>query len=146
MKVITSWKSKLLLESQAGNNKFSMDAKPPLSSDSAATPKELLLGAVSGCSAMDVVGYLKKHKQEWTDFEVEASAELTKGYPAIFENIELLFKINGAVNATLFVESIRLSQTKYCGVSAMIYKTCPIRWKAMVNGEIQAEGEADFGL
>ena len=40
-----------------------MDADPPMGDDSAAGPKEALLAALAGCTAMDVASLLRKKRQ-----------------------------------------------------------------------------------
>ena len=42
---------------------ISMDADPPMGDDSAAGPKEALLAALAGCTAMDVASLLRKKRQ-----------------------------------------------------------------------------------
>jgi len=43
------------------------------------------------------------------------------------------------------LEAVRLSQTKYCGVSSMLSKAFPIRWELLVNGTSVGRGQAEFG-
>ncbi len=129
----------------SGAHQVTMDAKPPFGDDSAMTPKHLLLAGIAGCTAMDVVALLKKHKQTFESFEVGVDGKLTEGvFPAVFSQINLLFKMKGAVDKSHLLESIKLSQTKFCGVTAMVSKSVPIAYIVELNGDKIGSGVADF--
>lgn len=145
MKVHSTWVEKMKFTAQADQHQIEMDAKAPLGGDSALTPKQLLLAGVSGCTAMDVVALLRKFKQPLESFHIEADAPLTEGIqPAVFKEIKLTFKLTGEVMAEKVLEAVRLSQTKYCGVSAMVFKTVPISYTVELNGSLIGSGKADF--
>jgi putative redox protein len=130
---------------EANGHQVSMDAKSPIGNDSAMTPKHLLLAGICGCTSMDVAALLKKHKQPLEALEVFAEADMTEGVqPAVFKEVKLNFKVSGQVDAEKLIESVRLSQTKYCGVSAMVSATVPISYTIELNGAIIATGRADF--
>jgi putative redox protein len=137
-------KEKMVFESILGSHKITMDAKPPFGADSAPTPKQLLQAAISGCTAMDVVSLLKKHKQTFASLEIDSEASLTDGHPSVFKEVVLTYKITGDVHIDIAKEAVHLSLTKYCSVSAMISKACPILYKIELNGTLVAEGQAQF--
>jgi len=88
---------------------------------------------------------LKKHKQPFDSFEVEVDITTSTGRtPAIFTDAVLTFSTTGSIDKDIFLESIKLSQTKYCGVSEMLLKAFPIRYVAILNGSQVGEGRADF--
>ena len=145
MKLNCHWNEKMKFTAHADNHQVEMDTKPPIGGDTALTPKQLLLAGICGCTAMDVVALLKKHKQNIESFEVEADAASTEGvYPAIFKEVKLVFKLKGQLDAKRVLESVTLSQTQYCGVSAMVSKTVPISYQVELNGENIGTGIADF--
>lgn len=130
---------------EAGAHKVVMDTKPPLGDDAALTPKQLLLAGICGCTGMDVVALLKKYKQPLETFSVDADAAMTEGvYPAVFREVRLTFKFNGALDPAKVLEAVTLSQTKYCGVSAMVVKAVPISYTVELNGQNIGSGKADF--
>jgi putative redox protein len=90
-------------------------------------PKTLLLTALGGCTAMDVVSILKKMQVDLAGFEVQASGELTEDHPKVLKSIHLKYVFKGS-NLPLdkLQRAVALSQDKYCGVSAMLAKACPI--------------------
>jgi putative redox protein len=145
MKAVTTWKEKMLFSGETGGNTIAMDAKAPIGTGTAVTPKELLGFAVSGCTAMDVVSLLRKYREPLEALSVDVDAPIREGsQPAVFSEMNLVFKIQGALNPEKVLEAVRLSQTKYCGVSAMLAKAFPIRYKVILNGQEIGSGMADF--
>jgi putative redox protein len=145
MKLKCKWMNSMKFMAEADGHQVAMDAKSPIGEDSAMTPKHLLLAGISGCTAMDVAALLKKYKQSFESLEVDADADLSTGvFPAVFTEVRLIFKVNVNVEAARFLEAVKLSQTKYCGVTAMVSKSVPITYSVELNGEGIGSGVADF--
>jgi putative redox protein len=143
MKTNTVWKSNMSFTGECGDNSIPMDAKPPLGKAEGMTPKEMVAIGLSGCTAMDVIALLKKHKQEVKHFNVEAEVtKSTGGYPEVFTHILLTFNAEGNIEKEKLIEGVTLSQTKYCGVSAMLAKAFPIDYRVILNGEEIGTGKA----
>jgi putative redox protein len=90
------------------------------------TPMELVLIALCGCTASDVVGILRKKREPFTSLEVSAEGERAKGYPAVYTEIKLKYRVGGKVAQKAMEDAVRLSKEKYCSVSAMLQKTAKI--------------------
>jgi len=145
MQTRTTWTEKLKFRAESDGNSVELDAKSPVGSGMGLTPKELLAIAVSGCTGMDVVALMRKYKQPLESFEVLADATVTEGvYPAVFNKIDLTFFLKGKLDKEKVIEAVRLSQTKFCGVSAMVVKAVPIHYKIILNDEEISTGEAAF--
>ena len=96
-------------------------------SDAGIRPKELLLLSLAGCTASDVVSILQKKRVKLDDFEINISAEMTEEHPKVFTKIDLEYVFYGDNIAEKDVErAIELSETKYCGVTAMLEKSLEI--------------------
>ena len=93
------------------------------------TPMELVLIALCGCTASDVVGILRKKREPFTTLEVTAEGERAEGYPAVYREIKLKYRVGGKVSKKAMEDAVRLSKEKYCSVSAMIEKTAKIRFE-----------------
>jgi putative redox protein len=91
------------------------------------TPMELVLIALCGCTASDVVGILKKKREPFTSLEVSAEGERVQGYPAVYTEIKLKYRVGGNISAKAMEDAVRLSKDKYCSVSAMLEKTAKIQ-------------------
>ncbi len=87
------------------------------------SPMELVLIALCGCTASDVVGILRKKREPFTGLEVRAAGERADGYPAIFNSIHLHYAVHGEVSKKAMEDAVRLSKEKYCSVSAMLEKS-----------------------
>ncbi|MGZ3771173.1 MAG: OsmC family protein, partial [Bdellovibrio sp.] len=71
MKALVNWKEGMEFTTECDGNIVTMDSKPPLGHKKGMTPKELVAAGIGGCTAMDVVALLKKHKQSYESFQVE---------------------------------------------------------------------------
>ena len=96
-------------------------------SDAGIRPKELLLLSLAGCTASDVVSILQKKRVKLDDFEINISAEMTEQHPKVYSKIDLEYVFYGKDIKTKDVErAIELSQTTYCGVTAIFEKAMKI--------------------
>ncbi|HEX8352411.1 MAG TPA: OsmC family protein [Pyrinomonadaceae bacterium] len=88
---------------------------------SAATPMELLLVALGGCTAVDVVSILKKKRQKVSDYRVEVRGERRDEHPRAFTRIEVRHLVRGrGVSEAAVAAAVELSETKYCSVAATL--------------------------
>ncbi|HEY4841362.1 MAG TPA: OsmC family protein [Terriglobales bacterium] len=92
------------------------------------SPMELVLIALCGCTASDVVGILRKKREPFTGLEVRAAGERADGYPAVYTSIHLTYVVRGEVSKKSMEDAVRLSKEKYCSVSAMLEKTAKITY------------------
>ena len=96
-------------------------------SDAGIRPKELLLLSLAGCTASDVVSILQKKRVKLDDFEINISADMTEEHPKVYSKIDLEYVVYGKDIKTKDVErAIELSQTTYCGVTAIFEKAMKI--------------------
>jgi putative redox protein len=96
---------------------------------SANSPMELVLIALCGCTASDVVGILRKKREPFTSLEVTANGERAQGYPAVYTDIKLTYRVGGKVSPKAMADAVRLSKEKYCSVSAMLEKSAKITFE-----------------
>ena len=88
---------------------------------SAATPMELLLVALGGCTAVDVVSILKKKRERVTDYRVEVRGTRREEHPRAFTRLEVRHVVTGrGVSERAVAQAIELSETKYCSVAATL--------------------------
>ena len=116
-------------------NKLMMDASEEIGGqNSGFRPMQLLLAAVGGCSAIDIINILKKQKQiiEHFDVEVEGEREKIEDY-SLFKTICLHFKVKGNVDYDRVEKAIQLSLNKYCSVSKTLEPTATITYKLTLN-------------
>jgi len=111
------------------NNWVMMDGPEDyFGSNAAIRPKEMLLLSLGGCTASDVVAILQKKRVNFSNLEVNISAEETEQHPKVYKTIFLEYVIYGKdVKAKDVERAIELSQTKYCGVTEMLRESVDIK-------------------
>jgi putative redox protein len=91
-----------------------------VSGDSGSRPTELVITALGGCTAMDVVSILRKKRQDVTRLDVHVATERA-AYPQIFTDIDMLIEVEGPrVSVASVRQAIELTARKYCSVGAML--------------------------
>jgi putative redox protein len=83
------------------------------------SPMQLLLQALAGCTAMDVISILRKKRQDVTGFHVNVTGDRVDEHPRYYHTIEMEFIVRGRnIDPAAVERSIELSSTKYCSASA----------------------------
>lgn len=96
-------------------------------SSSGVRPKELILLALGGCTASDVISILSKKRIKLDGFEMNISAEVVEQHPQVFTDINLEYLFYGNEVQEKDVErAIDLSINTYCSVTAMLIKSVNI--------------------
>ena len=90
---------------------------------------ELVLIGLCTCTATDVVSILRKKREPFARVEVRAEAERAKQPPTVYESIHLIYRVEGEVTRKAVEDAVRLSEEKYCSVSAMLQKTAKISFE-----------------
>lgn len=91
------------------------------------SPMQLLLAGIGGCSAIDVIGILKKQRQDLQGLRVEVDGDRQKKETySEFATIHLKFILTGDLDEKKVERAINLSLDKYCSVSKALEKTSEI--------------------
>src|SRR5258705_1536660 len=80
------------------------------------SPVELVLIALCGCTASDVVGILRKKREPFTGLEVLAKGERATEHPTVYTEIHLTYRVRGQVSQKAMEDAVRLSKEKDCSV------------------------------
>ena len=90
-------------------------------------PKLLMMVALAGCTAMDVISILRKKRQDVTGFEVKLDAKQADEHPHIFTDIHVKYIVRGRNLKPQAIErAIELSETRYCPAHAMLSKAATV--------------------
>jgi putative redox protein len=123
--------------SNDNGNTISIDASPSIGGNcKGMRPMQLLLAALGGCSAIDIVSILRKQKQEIDFFEIEVNGEreeIPKEGVSLFKTIEVHFILKGNIDVIKAERAIKLSMEKYCSVAKTLEPTAIINYKVSVN-------------
>jgi len=97
------------------------------------SPGRLLLMALAGCTAIDVVDILKKSRQKLTALEIQSRGIQESNHPRYYKEIHLKYILRGKdLVESRVARAIQLSEEKYCSVGA----TLKGRAKIMTSYEI----------
>ncbi len=102
--------------------------------NTAAGPMELVLVGLCACTATDVVSILRKKREPFSGIHVRAEAERATEAPTVYKSIKLIYTIAGHVSRKAAEDAVRLSEEKYCGVSAMLKCTAQITTEIHISG------------
>ncbi len=81
-------------------------------------PMQMLLMGLGGCSAIDIVSILKKQRQEVEGFRMIVEGEREAGKePSLWENVSIIFELNGNIDPSKARRACELSMEKYCSVA-----------------------------
>jgi putative redox protein len=90
-------------------------------SNAGSSPKELLLMALGGCTAMDVIPILARKRAPVSHIEIHLTANTAEEHPQVYTDINIEYVVYGnGVDPADVERAIELSTTKYCSVSAML--------------------------
>ncbi len=93
-----------------------------------ARPMEVLLAALGGCSAIDVVTILAKKRQTVDDVTVTLEGERAPGTPSVFARIHVHFTVRGPSDPQAVARAVSLSMDKYCSVARVLERTATISY------------------
>lgn len=121
--VSTKWLEDMSFESEIDGHKIVVDAKPEVGGkDRGPRPKQLMLAALGGCTAMDVVSILKKMRVEIKGLDVKVEGELSEDHPKRFLKMHVIYELEGEnIPLDKVKKAVSLSEERYCGVNA-VYK------------------------
>ena len=102
--------------------------------NTAAGPMEMVLMGLCACTATDVVSILRRKREPFVGVHVHAEAERASEPPTVYKAIKLIYTVSGQVSRKSVEDAVRLSEEKYCGVSAMLKCTAKIVTEVHLSG------------
>ena len=125
MKAKISWdgEARFVAETESHHTVL-MDGPPEHGGkNSGPRPMEMMLMALGGCAAFDVVHILKKGRQSIVSCDAQVEAVRSDEVPAVFTKIHLHFKVSGGnIKENIVRNAVKLSAEKYCSASIMLSK------------------------
>src|SRR4030095_5044071 len=118
-KATVKWLEGLKLEGTTDNGKtVFMDSGE---NAAAASPAQLLLQSLAGCTMMDCASIIMKSRKNLEKFWVDIEAEEAETHPKVFKSIHLTYNFIGeGLDDSTVDRAIKLSEEKYCRVHAML--------------------------
>ena len=100
-------------------NKVQLDASPDIGgTNQGMRPMQMLLAAMGGCSAIDLISILKKQKQQLRDIKVTVSGEREpNATPSLYTEVHAHFRLFGTIDKDKAEKAVSLAVDKYCSVA-----------------------------
>lgn len=110
-------------ENESGNT-VHLDASPDIGgTNQGMRPMQMLLAAMGGCSAIDIINILKKQRQDLQDLKITVKGEREPGaVPSLYQTVHAHFRFYGNLDPDKVEKAINLSIEKYCSVSRTLEK------------------------
>jgi putative redox protein len=101
----------------------------------AASPMSIMLQSLGACTFMDVISILRKKHKTINSMKIEIEADRANEHPKVFTNAHLKYiLISPDTSIDDFNTAIKLSEDKYCSVSAMFQRSgCEVTWEGIVQ-------------
>jgi putative redox protein len=97
-------------------------------------PAELMLVALGGCTAYDVVNILTKKRKKLTGLEVSISSEQESDPPWTYRKIHMVYALRGkGLDEKSVADAIELSKNKYCSVGATLAAAAKITYEFTIE-------------
>ena len=116
-----------------------LDAKEDVGGTSAGPqPPRLLLLALAGCTAMDVISILRKKRQQVSGLTVAVQGKRAEQHPKIYTHIEVFYRVRGnTIDPRAVERAIELSNTRYCPVIATLSKVAVVTTRYEIEEETE---------
>ncbi len=132
MQVNLSWQGKLALQAKTElGHKILLDTKPDAGGEGkGSSPMELVLVALGGCTAMDIIVIMRKKRVELQGLSIQVDGERASEHPKYFTKINVEYHFEGKdLKEEDVKQAIELSRDKYCSVSAMLKEKAEISYR-----------------
>ncbi len=135
MHATLEWQGRMAFTATDGDgHTLRLDAAPAVGGENSGfRPKQLLLDALGGCTAMDVISILTKMGQIPDRLRVEVTAEEVADHPKELHTFHLRYEVQGTLAADKLRRAVELSQQRYCPVSAMFGRFTTVTYTILLN-------------
>ena len=130
-----NWLENMAFETEVNGIKLTVDADSEVGGENRGPrPKPLMLVALAGCTAMDVISILKKMRVFPEGFNVKVDGDLTEEQPKHFTKMHSTYEFKGKdLPMDKIEKAIDLSQERYCGVSYNYKEAFEVSFEIKIN-------------
>lgn len=91
------------------------------SAQAGASPSEMLLLALAGCSGYDVVEIMEKKRKPLSSLDIVVEGERDENPPWPYRRIHITYLVSGeGITEKAVQQAVQLSTEKYCSVAATV--------------------------
>jgi putative redox protein len=128
------WTGGMAFEADVAGFKIGIDSDPEFGGQNKGPkPKPLMMVALAGCTAMDIVSLLNKMRVPYESMNVIVEGELTEEHPKHFTGMKVIYEIKGkGLDLNKIEKAVQLSKDKYCGVSESYKKAMELEYEIKI--------------
>lgn len=136
--LLLNWIENMTFSADVNGHNVIIDASDEFGGqDKGPRPKPLLMMALAGCTAMDVISILRKMRIAPDSFQVKIESVLTEEHPKQYSEMKVIYLFSGEnIPPEKVKRAVQLSEEQYCGVSAVCRKAIPLSFEIRINGEV----------
>jgi putative redox protein len=129
-----AWNGNMKFTAGVDGHEIVLDASPEVRGENLGPrPKTLMLAALAGCTAMDVISLLKKMRVEVEDFHVAVDGELSEEIPKYYQRMHVIYTFKGKeLPMDKLQKAVDMSRERYCGVSHFYRKLIEVTFEIRV--------------
>lgn len=129
------WLGNKAFEGDIGGHKITVDTtKDKGGEDLGASPRQLMLLSLAGCTGMDVASILLKMRENLREINISVEGELTDEHPRHYQSMHVIYEFTGKnLNMDNLRKAVDLSEQKYCGVMAVYKKVIRMSSEIRIN-------------
>lgn len=129
IKAVVTWQGeKKFVGTNEAGSKFAMD----FNLEDSIKPMQMALIALGGCTAIDVLSTLGKMREKFDEFSIEIEGTRREDHPRYYEEIVMVYKFKGDLDADKVNRAVKLSKEKYCSVSNMFEPKARIDYRVEI--------------
>ena len=138
-----TWRDGMAFDAELDGHHFAIDADEQFGGRNLGPrPKGLLVTALIGCTAMDVIAILGKMRVAVKGLEVSADSVLTDEHPKKYQSITVRYDFTGHdLPEDKLRRAVALSEERYCGVRATLEPAVEMNHEIRVNGAVLPHDE-----
>lgn len=136
MHVDLEWKGKLQFDATSGSgHTVVMDGVPEVGGENKGPrPMEVLLMAVGGCAAMDVIAILQRMRIQVDSFGVHLEGDQAEDHPKVFTAIRMVYRFRGRdIPEDKARRAVEKTHEKYCSAIHMVNKAAAIEYRIEIE-------------
>jgi putative redox protein len=131
---------------EAGGHRVDLHVPAEYGGGDGVQPMQLLLLALAGCTAMDVLSVLRKKRQAVSGLTVQICGYRSERRPKVYKRVEVLYRVRGrSVEEAAVERAVDLSRDRYCPVMAMVKGTAEIEMRYELEEEAPAGARREGG-
>jgi putative redox protein len=131
-----TWHQGLAFVARVGSGHALLLDSPSQGEHLGASPMELMLAGIAGCTAIDVVAILTKMRVPLTGLEVEISGRRAESNPKYLTEIEIVYRLRGrGVSLEKAERAVALSHSTYCSATASLRPDCRVVHRLQVEDD-----------